>query len=638
MPQKNFILATAGHIDHGKSTLIEAMSGTNPDRLPEEQKRGMTIDLGFAHLDITDSEDKDLTFSLGLIDVPGHADFVKNMVSGAGSVDLAMFVVAADDGWMPQSEEHLQILSYLNVKKAVIALTKSDTVDDIEFSIEMIKESLKDSNFENATIVPVCALIGDGIDELKSVITKELKTLPSLEGLAKPRLSVDRVFSPKGVGTVVTGTTHGGSFEKSQKIVIQPQGSDATIRAIQSHSSQLENCKPGMRTALNLPDIEILKGKSKEGIRRGDTVTVDGLGTSSRRIHVEIERTERESKIESIKHAQRIRFHHFSATISGKVLFFENTDLKKGQKEIAEIRLDRPIYTFAGDRFVLRDWSKQFTIGGGVILDPSPPRRSYRTEKQKDFLIQRASKTTDAVIYLRSLLSRDHYIKSVNPLSQSVFSKTSISEALNQSEALMFGDWIIDKEWWTEVREAAGKRIKTIHEKHPELPGIDISQLRTFMKKRVSDSKLFELLIEDLCETGFTRTGTNLSCNSHRASLPSQLVSAGEKLRKALNANPLEPPNPKEIIDGENDSAAMKFLLQTGEAIQLDEKVILLNKHYNIAVEKVKSHIRQNGPATAADIRKVLGSTRRVVIPLLEYLDKQGITIRKGDTRELKKQ
>ena len=280
MPQKNFILATAGHIDHGKSTLIEAMSGTNPDRLPEEQKRGMTIDLGFAHLDITDSEDKDLTFSLGLIDVPGHADFVKNMVSGAGSVDLAMFVVAADDGWMPQSEEHLQILSYLNVKKAVIALTKSDTVDDIEFSIEMIKESLKDSNFENATIVPVCALIGDGIDELKSVITKELKNLPSLEGLAKPRLSVDRVFSPKGVGTVVTGTTHGGGFEKSQKIVIQPQGSDATIRAIQSHSSQLENCKPGMRTALNLPDIEILKGKSKEGIRRGDTVTVDGLGTS----------------------------------------------------------------------------------------------------------------------------------------------------------------------------------------------------------------------------------------------------------------------------------------------------------------------------------------------------------------------
>ena len=195
MIQKNFILATAGHIDHGKSTLIEALSGINPDRLPEEQKRGMTIDLGFAHLNIQDKENT--VFSLGLIDVPGHADFVKNMVAGAGAVDLAMFVVAADDGWMPQSEEHLQILSYLNVKRAVIALTKSDTVEDIDFSIEVIKDSLKGSLYENSPIVPVCALIGDGIDELKKVIIKELKELPPPSNIDKPRLSVDRVFRQK---------------------------------------------------------------------------------------------------------------------------------------------------------------------------------------------------------------------------------------------------------------------------------------------------------------------------------------------------------------------------------------------------------------------------------------------------------
>ena len=210
MSQKNFILATAGHIDHGKSTLIEALSGINPDRLPEEQKRGMTIDLGFAHLNIKDTENQDEIFSLGLIDVPGHADFVKNMVAGAGSVDLAMFVVAADDGWMPQSEEHLQILSYLNVKRAVVALTKSDTVDDIDFSIEVIRDSLKGSAYENSPVVPVCALIGEGIDEIKKVIINELKELPPPADISKPRLCVDRVFSPKGVGTVITGTTHGG--------------------------------------------------------------------------------------------------------------------------------------------------------------------------------------------------------------------------------------------------------------------------------------------------------------------------------------------------------------------------------------------------------------------------------------------
>ena len=636
MSQKNFILATAGHIDHGKSTLIEALSGINPDRLPEEQKRGMTIDLGFAHLNIKDTENQDEIFSLGLIDVPGHADFVKNMVAGAGSVDLAMFVVAADDGWMPQSEEHLQILSYLNVKRAVVALTKSDTVDDIDFSIEVIRDSLKGSAFENSPVVPVCALIGEGIDEIKKVIINELKELPPPADISKPRLCVDRVFSPKGVGTVITGTTHGGGFSKGQKVIIQPQGTETTIRSIQNHNSQLDDCKPGMRTALNIPDIEILKGKSKEGIRRGDTITIADLGTPSRRVHVEVHVSERATKIQTIKHAQRVRFHHFSTTISGKILFFENTNLEKGNKQIAEIRLDRPVFTFAGDRFVLRDWSKQFTIGGGIILDSSPPKRSYRTEKQRNFLLKRASNSNDFTTHLNSLLTRDHFIKSDTPLSQSSFSKSVIEDAIENNDAVVSGNFIIDKNWWSEINEIAGNRIKTIHEKHPELPGIDISQLRTFMKKRVVDSKLFEFLIDQLCKSGFTKKDTILSIDSHKASLPNHLTSSGKKIRILLDENPLEPPNPKEIINSENDEAALKFLLQTNEAIQLDEKVILLSKNYKEAVDKIRSYITQNGPATAADLRKALSSTRRVIIPLLEHLDKEGITFRSGDTRVLK--
>lgn len=636
MSQKNFILATAGHIDHGKSTLIEALSGINPDRLPEEQKRGMTIDLGFAHLNIKDTENQDEIFSLGLIDVPGHADFVKNMVAGAGSVDLAMFVVAADDGWMPQSEEHLQILSYLNVKRAVVALTKSDTVDDIDFSIEVIRDSLKGSAFENSPVVPVCALIGEGIDEIKKVIINELKELPPPADISKPRLCVDRVFSPKGVGTVITGTTHGGGFSKGQKVIIQPQGTETTIRSIQNHNSQLDDCKPGMRTALNIPDIEILKGKSKEGIRRGDTITIADLGTPSRRVHVEVHVSERATKIQTIKHAQRVRFHHFSTTISGKILFFENTNLEKGNKQIAEIRLDRPVFTFAGDRFVLRDWSKQFTIGGGIILDSSPPKRSYRTEKQRNFLLMRASNPNEFTTHLNSLLTRDHFIKSDTPLSQSSFSKSVIEDAIENNDAVVSGNFIIDKNWWSEINEIAGNRIKTIHEKHPELPGIDISQLRTFMKKRVVDSKLFEFLIDQLCKSGFTKKDTILSIDSHKASLPNHLTSSGKKIRILLDENPLEPPNPKEIINSENDEAALKFLLQTNEAIQLDEKVILLSKNYNEAVDIIRSYITQNGPATAADLRKALSSTRRVIIPLLEHLDKEGITFRSGDTRVLK--
>ena len=317
-------------------------------------------------------------------------------------------------------------------------------------------------------------------------------------------------------------------------------------------------------------------------------------------------------------------------------MFFENTDLEKGKKLIAEIRLDRPVYTFAGDRFVLRDWSKQFTIGGGIILDPCPPRRSYRTEKQKEFLINRSSNPNECSNLLDSFLLRDHYIKANDILNQSCFSNSTIDETIKKSEAIVSGNLIIDKGWWSGIKEIAENRIKTIHEKHPELPGIDISELGNFMKKRISESKIFELLIDQLCETGHSRNGTILKNDSHKANLPEHLVKSGEKIRASLDVNPFEPPSPKEIINNNNDEAALQFLLQTKEAIQLDEKAILLSKNYDLAVEKIRHHITKQGPATAADLRKIIGTTRRIIIPLLEYLDKEGITLRNGDTRVLK--
>lgn len=631
----NYIVATAGHIDHGKSTLIEALSGTNPDRLPEEQSRGMTIDLGFAHLQLNDPDEPEENYSLGLIDVPGHADFVKNMVAGAGSVDVAMFVVAADDGWMPQSEEHLHILTYLNVRNAVVALTKSDSVEDIEFSSEMVSDSLKGSVFEDAPIIPVCALIGDGIEELRKSLIQEIKKVNPPNDIQKPRLSVDRAFSPKGVGTVITGTMTGGKFTKGQKAIIQPLSSETTIRSIQNHQNQVSESLPGMRTALNIPDVEIRKGKSKNGVKRGDTITIEGIGSPSRRIHVLVERIQRESKAGKIKHAQRVRFHHCSANISGKILFFDNIELDTGHKAIAEIRLDKPTYTHAGDRFVLRDWSKRFTIAGGTILDPTPPRRSYRTKKQKYFLEIRSSSIGSAKSFLQSLITRDQYLPASELLTQSCFSTAQINEALEQSDAINSGPWILEKEWWLNLIEISAKRINTIHDKHPELPGIDLNMLRSFMKKHLPDPKLFEILVENL-ETGeYIRSGTIIRRKDHSPRLPDKLQLAGNRVRDALNLNPLEPPNPKELVQNEDDSSALKFLLETGEAIQLDDKAILLSSHFEDSVEKVKSFITSNGPSTAADIRKILGTTRRIAIPLLERLDKEGITRREGDLRSL---
>ena len=257
MSAQPFIVATAGHIDHGKSTLIEALSGTNPDRLPEEQKRGMTIELGFAHLALTDPEDPERQYELGLIDVPGHADFVKNMVAGVGGIDLALLVVAADDGWMPQTEEHFQILLYLGITRMVVALTKSDVMEDRDLVMDEIREHLLDTPMEDAPVVPVCALSGEGLDDVRAALAHTLRDTPPPIDIGKPRLFVDRAFSPKGAGTVVTGTLAGGSLTVGQELILQPVGIHTRIRGLQNHNHAAQTSPPGTRTAVQIHDVPI---------------------------------------------------------------------------------------------------------------------------------------------------------------------------------------------------------------------------------------------------------------------------------------------------------------------------------------------------------------------------------------------
>ncbi len=389
----NFILATAGHVDHGKSTLVKALTGTNPDRLPEEKARGITIDLGFAHLELSAppsslnncrsnagaarTSEQPSTFSVGIVDVPGHEDFVRNMIAGIGSIDLALLVVAADDGWMPQTEEHLQILSYLGVRRIVVALTKSD-LGKIDNVASQIREKLRETTFANAQIIATSARTGFGLEDLKEVLASEFATVSTPRDIGKPRLFVDRAFTLHGIGTVVTGTLAGGQFQRGQNVVIQPQNLSARLRTIQSHNRDLEIAQPGTRTAINLPDVPV----GSDGIKRGDVITIANVGAAADIVNVVLERSARLNRktpaARPLKNGSVVHIHLGTTRVPAKITLLDQDVVQPGQRAVAQLCLDSPILAFVGDRFVVRDSSAQNTIAGGVVLDVDGQTRLRR--------------------------------------------------------------------------------------------------------------------------------------------------------------------------------------------------------------------------------------------------------------------
>src|SRR5580658_921677 len=384
---RHFILATAGHVDHGKSALIKALTGTDPDRLPEEKLRGITIDLGFAHLELRDPAGGGAPIVLGIVDVPGHEDFVKNMVAGVGSIDLAMLVVAADDGWMPQTEEHLQLLSYLGVTRAVIALTKIDLAQDEQAATAAVRDRLAGTPFAKAAIVPTSVVASRGLDDLKAALARTLANAPPPADIGKPRLPVDRVFKLQGIGTVVTGTLTGGELRRGQTVAIQPIGKTARIRNIQSHNRDVEASVPGSRTALNL------SLDSVDDIHRGEVITLNDFGMPSDVLEVLIEISSR--AVHAIKDDARVHVHHGSGSVAARVAFRKPRSLAPGERSVAQLRLEAPAFVLAGDRFIARDWAERNTLAGGIILDPDGNRKLFRGEARAQFLDSRAESPGD---------------------------------------------------------------------------------------------------------------------------------------------------------------------------------------------------------------------------------------------------
>jgi selenocysteine-specific elongation factor len=637
MRDRHYILATAGHVDHGKSALIKALTGTDPDRLPEEKARGLTIELGFACLELQDQQDR---YRIGVVDVPGHEDFVKNMVAGVGSIDLALIVVAADDGWMPQTEEHLQILEYLGISRAVIALTKVDLMPESELAADEARERLQGTCFEDSPMVETSVVRGVGLDDLRDSILGVLRDSPQPADIDKPRLPVDRVFTMQGAGTIVTGTLTGGRFDVGQSIVVQAGGNVSRIRRIQSHNDEVETAVPGTRTALNLPDVE-----AGISVNRGDVISGKALGPATNTLDAALSVSQRlsldgSSRIRPLKDETRVRFHYGSAAIPAKVHFISGGPLIPGNSALVQIRTESPVLVFAGDRFILRDWPERMTLAGGQVLDPAAERSRLRSSKRIDFLNPRANDGNDARAYLSTQLGRDGAVKEDTILLQSRFSASEIAhaeQALEKSGVLVrHPPWLIDKDGWRTAAKSAAAAVDGHHERHPQSSGIPLSKLRDQLSSLLADSALFALLLADLREVGFEQSQTVLRRAAHKAELPKYLESAAARIHDALTRQPLEPPSRKEIVTDAATAQVLQYLSETDQAISIGPELVMSIDGYQKAVDAVRVHIRNHGPATVSELRGAVGTTRRIMVPLLEHLDREGITIRSGEKRRLR--
>jgi selenocysteine-specific elongation factor len=620
---RHFIIATAGHVDHGKSALVKALTGTDPDRLPEERKRQITIDLGFAALNMTaPNGDK---IHAGIVDVPGHEDFVRNMIAGVGSIDLALFVVAADDGWMPQSEEHLQILNYLGVRRAVIALTKSD-LGGIEVVLNQVREQLAGTTFADSPIVPTSVRTGTGIENLVNTLGSELARTDSQRDIRKPRLFIDRVFTLHGIGTVVTGTLTGGSLRRGQQIVVYPTNLETRIRSIQSHGQELEVAQPGMRTAISVADLRV------DQIKRGDVVTLPGYGAPSLTLIVRLEKSPRLKRDKTVAHLLKngssIHVHHGASRVAARIRFRDNGSLEAGEGKIAHLKLASPVFAFIGDRFVVRDSSERYTIAGGVVLDPDGDNELLAASVALDNL--------DALV--RATLARHGFARRESLLSKSRFSADEISEALTNleqnREIIVRQQIAADCEFWQGLSAQTIGLIDGAHKKTPEHTGIDLGELRSAL--RIQEPELFESVLADLCEGDFVRKGSVIARTSHHPTLPVHLQSLEKRIREVLIGLAFDPPSRKAIEPDSQARQVVRFLIENGDLTELAVDVVLLSDSFGRMKSQVVEFISKNGPATVSQLRQALGSSRRIMVPLLERLDRDGVTIRMGDKRSLR--
>ncbi|MGN6627054.1 MAG: selenocysteine-specific translation elongation factor [Tepidisphaeraceae bacterium] len=650
MSELSYVLATAGHVDHGKSALVEALTGIDPDRLPEEKKRGITIDLGFAHLKLEGPGGTLLR--VGIVDVPGHEDFVKNMVAGVGSIDAALLVVAADDGWMPQTEEHLQILTYLGLRRGVVALTKSDTVVDLDAATDRIRDRLRGTPLAEARIIATSVKTRAGLAALRDAVVDLFSAMPPPPDLGRPRLFVDRVFRAKGAGTVLTGTLVGGSFSRGQSIVLQPSGRRAHLRAIQTDHRPVDIAVPGMRVALNTPELSPHSIDDPRGVKRGEIATVDGVGVIARVVDVQLHALAREvgrSQQQMLRDGAEVKVHHGTAVGVARVRLLDKHALSAGETCLARLTLQRGVLVSIGDRIVLRSSSEQRTLCGGVILDPMPHFRRgglRRDEGQKQLLRQRSAAPHDVSVLVQSAVQRDRFVdlkslRAVCDVGDSAFD-ASIATLEQSGEIHRAGCAITLADAWNSLRSDVLGLIEQFHRAHPQQPGMATGELQSFVRQSLKAVRT-ATVVDSVCTAIFNdllvrdceRAGNALRRVGYRPALPARMAAAGEACLARLRKAPFDPPSLKELCTTDMATAAVRFLIAAGDIVDLGGGVLIADDAYAAAAERIRSHLHANGGGTVSELKTLLGSNRRVMVPLLERMDRDGITRRDGNQRRL---
>jgi selenocysteine-specific elongation factor len=627
-PIRPFVIGTAGHVDHGKSTLVKALTGIDPDRLAEEKARAMTIDLGFAWLTLPGGQ------SVSVVDVPGHERFIKNMLAGVGGIDAALLVVAADEGPMPQTVEHLAILDLLGVERGVIVLTKADAAEEdwLELVREEVRELVSTTTLADAPIVAVSALTGEGLPMLLGTLEEVLNATPGTSGRGIARLPVDRVFSVAGFGTVVTGTLSGGEIATGDELRLYPGDRRARVRGLQSHQEKVSRALPGRRTAVNLSGI------TTEEVKRGDVLAPPGIMTPSQRLDARL-RLLPDAPV-ALKQNDQVDFFTGAAELPARITLLDRERLEPGESAWVQFRFRAPLAVRKNDRFIVRRPSPSETLGGGEIIDPNPPRhRRYRSETIA--ALETLAVGAPDEILLQMLEQRPIEIKELTAGAAGL-SATQVDDALREliaeGDAIVLGrpgraagatDFAIAVSLLRSLAEQISAALRSYHASQPLRPGLAREEARR--RLGITQTRLFDDLIATIAGTGeLIDDGATLRLPQFRMTLDPARRTAADQYLAAIRAQPYSPPGPHEHGLDPETLAALEHL---GEVTKVADGVYFAPEAWDGLVQGTLAFIDSNGTMTLSQFRDHFGTSRKYAQAVLEYLDQLKYTRRVGDDR-----